>query len=103
MSALPLSLHGRGRSLFGRPISVLSNDMSDRLQPAPRFRAPIRLEKCRMKACRLFMLALPVAAAMFAPGTFAWADYPERPVRIVVGFGAGSAADLASRIVGEEL
>jgi tripartite-type tricarboxylate transporter receptor subunit TctC len=53
--------------------------------------------------CRLFMLALPVAAAMFGPSTSAWADYPERPVRIVVGFGAGSAADLASRIVGEEL
>lgn len=49
------------------------------------------------------MVALPVAAAMFGPSTFAWADYPERPVRIVVGFGAGSAADLASRIVGEEL
>jgi tripartite-type tricarboxylate transporter receptor subunit TctC len=49
------------------------------------------------------MLALPVAAAMVGPSTSAWADYPERPVRIVVGFGAGSAADLASRIVGEEL
>jgi tripartite-type tricarboxylate transporter receptor subunit TctC len=49
------------------------------------------------------MLALPVAAAMLGPGASAWADYPERPVRIVVGFGAGSAADLASRIVGEEL
>src|ERR1700704_4213759 len=53
--------------------------------------------------CRLFMLALPVAAAMFGPSPYAWADYPERPVRIVVGFGPGSAADVASRIVGEEL
>jgi tripartite-type tricarboxylate transporter receptor subunit TctC len=56
-----------------------------------------------MKQFTRLLRALSVAAAMFGPNTSAWADYPERPVRIVVGFGAGSAADLASRIVGEEL
>jgi tripartite-type tricarboxylate transporter receptor subunit TctC len=44
-----------------------------------------------------------VAAGVLVPGASASAGYPERPVRIVVGFGAGSAADVASRIVGEEL
>jgi tripartite-type tricarboxylate transporter receptor subunit TctC len=50
-----------------------------------------------------WLLALLVAAPMLGPSPFAWASYPERPVRIVVGFGAGSAADVAARIVGEEL
>jgi tripartite-type tricarboxylate transporter receptor subunit TctC len=49
------------------------------------------------------LLALLVPAAMLGASPYAWADYPERPVRIVVGFGPGSAADVASRIVGEEL
>jgi tripartite-type tricarboxylate transporter receptor subunit TctC len=49
------------------------------------------------------LLALLVPAAMLGASPYAWANYPERPVRIVVGFGPGSAADVASRIVGEEL
>ena len=48
-------------------------------------------------------IALACGAAMLGANPYAWADYPERPVRIVVGFGPGSAADVAARIVGEEL
>ena len=48
-------------------------------------------------------IALACGAAMLGASPCAWADYPERPVRIVVGFGPGSAADVAARIVGEEL
>jgi tripartite-type tricarboxylate transporter receptor subunit TctC len=48
-------------------------------------------------------IALACGAAMLGASPYAWADYPERPVRIVVGFGPGSAADVAARIVGEEL
>jgi len=42
-------------------------------------------------------------AGLLGPSPLAWANHPERPVRIAVGFGAGSAADLAARIVGEDL
>jgi tripartite-type tricarboxylate transporter receptor subunit TctC len=39
-----------------------------------------------------FMAALPSAGAA--------QDYPNRPVRIVIGFGPGSAADIAARVLG---
>jgi tripartite-type tricarboxylate transporter receptor subunit TctC len=49
------------------------------------------------------MLAFLAGVASVVTTPAAWAGYPERPVRIVVGFGAGSAADVAARIVAEEL
>jgi len=48
-------------------------------------------------------LALSVATALFDRMPLALADYPERPVRIVVGFSPGASSDVAARIVGEEL
>lgn len=44
----------------------------------------------------LALLALPAAAQTHA-------DYPTRPIRIVVPYPAGGGADLLARIVGEEL
>jgi tripartite-type tricarboxylate transporter receptor subunit TctC len=44
----------------------------------------------------LALLALPAAAQTHA-------DYPTRPIRIVVPYSAGGGADLLARIVGEEL
>ena len=43
-----------------------------------------------------------VVAACALPGAFA-ADYPSRPVRIVVPFTAGSASDLLARMIGPKL
>ena len=43
-------------------------------------------------------IALPIMAG------FAWAQpYPMRPVRIISGFPAGSAADILARLVGQPL
>ena len=44
-----------------------------------------------------------VVAAMLAVGPAAAQDYPNKPVRIVVGFAAGSVSDLVARTIGQKL
>jgi tripartite-type tricarboxylate transporter receptor subunit TctC len=42
-------------------------------------------------------------AAALATTTAAAEDYPARPVRIVIGFGPGSAADISARVIGARM
>jgi tripartite-type tricarboxylate transporter receptor subunit TctC len=50
------------------------------------------------------LLCLPVLACfMVSSAAIAQTDYPSRPVRIVVGFGPGSAADLTARTLAQSL
>ena len=44
-----------------------------------------------------------VAAAALAAGTPAWAQYPAKPIRLIVPFPAGSANDLVARFVAPPL
>jgi tripartite-type tricarboxylate transporter receptor subunit TctC len=44
-----------------------------------------------------------VAAALFTSATVAFADYPERPVTLVVPFSAGGNTDLFARVAAEHL
>ena len=44
-----------------------------------------------------------MAAAALALGPAVAQDYPNRPVRIVVGFAAGSVSDLVARAIGQKL
>jgi tripartite-type tricarboxylate transporter receptor subunit TctC len=54
-----------------------------------------------MPALRLFLVLLVILGL---PTTaFAEGDYPSRPVKIVVGFGPGSAADLTARVLAQRL
>src|SRR5262245_51214119 len=46
--------------------------------------------------------ALTCAAALAASGAVA-EDYPVRPIRVVVGFSAGSGADISARVVGQRM
>jgi tripartite-type tricarboxylate transporter receptor subunit TctC len=56
-----------------------------------------------MKFSRRRFLHVPVAALPAIAGR-AWAQaYPSRPVRIVVGFGPGSAPDIVARLMGQWL
>lgn len=47
--------------------------------------------------------ALAVAACAVAPAALAQADYPSRPIRIVIGYPAGGSVDQAGRLVGEAM
>jgi tripartite-type tricarboxylate transporter receptor subunit TctC len=53
------------------------------------------------RAAACLVLATLALAAVFSAA--AADDYPSRPVRIVIGFGPGSAADTLSRVVGQKL
>jgi tripartite-type tricarboxylate transporter receptor subunit TctC len=53
---------------------------------------------------RNFLHLTAGAAALPAVSRFAWAQaYPTRPVRIIEGFGAGSALDIVARLIGQSL
>ena len=53
---------------------------------------------------RTFLHLAAGAAALPAVSRIAWAQaYPTRPVRIIVGFGSGSAFDILARLIGQSL
>src|SRR5215831_5219082 len=53
---------------------------------------------------RKFLHLAAGAAALPVVSRLAWAQaYPSRPVRIVVGFAAGQAVDIVTRIIGQSL
>lgn len=52
---------------------------------------------------RHVVLALAAALAGSAPAAWAQGAYPERPVRLIVGFPPGTAPDILARLLGERL
>jgi tripartite-type tricarboxylate transporter receptor subunit TctC len=48
-------------------------------------------------------LVAPLVSALFAASASAQDSYPNRPVRLIVGLGAGSSTDVTARIVGQSM
>jgi len=53
-----------------------------------------------MKATKPLIAAILVSVLASAPGAQA---YPERPIRVVVGYSPGGATDLAARFVADKM
>ena len=49
------------------------------------------------------LLASAIAGCIMMPAARAQDAYPNKPVRIVIGFGPGSGTDILARMIGEEL
>lgn len=49
------------------------------------------------------MIRAVLALGLFAAGSAAWAQYPNKPVNIIVPFPAGTASDLVTRILAAEM
>lgn len=49
------------------------------------------------------ILFAPLVSLLFAASALAQEPYPSRPVRLIVGLGAGSSTDVAARIVGQKM
>jgi tripartite-type tricarboxylate transporter receptor subunit TctC len=52
---------------------------------------------------RILQLTAAAAAAPVLPRMASALDYPNRPVRLIVGYTAGSAPDIAARLIGQAL
>src|SRR5687767_1570941 len=62
-------------------------------------------EEIRMDTGKGFFRASAASAAFMAAfvATSAWADYPDRPIKIIVPFAAGSGTDVVARATGMAL
>jgi tripartite-type tricarboxylate transporter receptor subunit TctC len=56
-----------------------------------------------MNSTRLFLSLLSFAAVTFARPAFAQADYPNKPVKIIVSFPPGGTSDVMGRMLADEL
>jgi tripartite-type tricarboxylate transporter receptor subunit TctC len=59
--------------------------------------------KCSRRSWLLKLTALAALAALPASAAFAQTDYPNRPLRIVVGFAPGGSNDIVARLLAEKL
>jgi tripartite-type tricarboxylate transporter receptor subunit TctC len=64
--------------------------------------SPMRLAQLVRAAVLAAAGVLAVAAPTLAPAA-AQSDYPTKPIRLIVGFGAGGGTDLIARLVGAKL
>ena len=57
----------------------------------------------RLSFGRLNKLVALAASALLATAAMAQSDYPNRPIKMIVGFTAGGSTDVIARVISEEL
>src|SRR5215510_10733696 len=95
------SLAGRGPSTYGSRLSRLTALGRDDSQSGGASHMPYQ----RREIMSRVLLRLSIATLAFAAMLLSTQaqDWPTRPIRILVGFGAGGGTDLAARIVAQPL
>src|SRR5690242_21897918 len=61
----------------------------------------VQWHRFRVGLTACFVVALGLASAISVVTAVSQSVYPNRPIRIVVGFAAGGPSDIISRVVGE--
>src|SRR5437016_4890381 len=55
------------------------------------------------KSSRRAVLAALTALAVSGAGAASAQDYPNRPIRFLVGFAAGGSSDIVARVIGQKM
>ncbi|QNP50038.1 Bug family tripartite tricarboxylate transporter substrate binding protein [Diaphorobacter aerolatus] len=61
------------------------------------------MNKTPMKRRSLLAMAAATAAVLMAPTAHAQANYPDKPIRLIIPFAAGGSVDMVGRIISEIL
>src|SRR5690606_9373045 len=101
------SMPGLGQSITPRSNSIYIRKRPvcySRLVKKPRHS---KSEENRMKILKgsalKGLVAAAITAASVAAAPAALAAYPEKPIRLIVGFSAGGTTDVVARVVGKEV
>src|SRR5436190_4228191 len=91
----------RGEGTLARSLSTPCYSCHGELEPSPLLHEAARSGGLPMQ--RIVLLALTLALSLAAALEGRAEDFPSRPLRLIIGFPPGSAADITARLVGDAM